>query len=460
MARIFVSSTFSGMQRYREAAERTVRLARHDAVLLEYQGADASAPETYSADQVARCDAFVLLLGPHYGSTDPVHHKSYTQWEYEAAVQRGMKRIVLEGQIREWDDLLADVKERLALPDAKPEIGSMEWGVQQQIRFKRQVRTGATPTRFTDEAELREKLLQALHDLFPANVSPATPARPAVPRGGEILVRLCDRSDQLMQFGELFETMRERQDRRPQVFVLFGGTEQRHEACVERMLCYHVTRRFRDSPYSPTAPPKDQRVLDWPGEDLDEIRFNRLRRLVFKALDRDATVPSDFSTAAFWTRALALKADYIVLIHPLSAEEILASESLIRNRYLAFWDEVARHRLDAGTARPQFIVFFDVKCSRDSAVSGAALRQRLESMFRTADRAFEGSTVSAVTCVLPELGDIREADLGRWLTTYNEFLPPELRDRLPSELFPGFPVPMHVVERRLRDLMGFSSHGD
>jgi len=457
MARIFVSSAFDEMRKFRDLAAEIIRLAGHEPVTLEHRGADPRPPEIYCAEQVGRCDGFVMLLGHLYGSVDKDQNVSFTEWEHRAAVERRLKRLVFELKLSDDDYLIHQIQRSVLERKTKFEPGTTDWKYERQIQFKGDVRKGVTTRPFESEHEFERLLQQALHEHFPSSNKADEVRKPKTP-GGQILVRLCDRVDQLTQFGEQFDRMRQHNVQRPQIYVLFGGEEQRHEACVDRLLCYHINRRFKTSPHPPTAPPKDQRVIEWPSQDCDEIRFNRLRRLVCKALDRDAAVPADYSISALWSRALALKADYVVLLHTLSSDEILASESLIRSRYLAFWDEVDR-LAPTDVPRPQFLIFFDVRCNRGATTVGNMLKARLEAIFQCADRSFENTASPAVICLLPELNDIGQADVQRWLTAYSEFLPDAIRDALPSELFPtlSFPIPMHKVERRLKELMGFTN---
>jgi hypothetical protein len=438
------------MEEYRQAAKEAILRAKHEAVLLEHRGSPHP-PEIYCKKEVENCDIFVLLLGALYGSTNE-EQVSYTEYEHRAALERGLTRIVLILNTPQDAALKQSVFDRWFSSAEQPPEGTIDWQVLRQRIFTQTAVRGVTPYTIKNAQDLTLQLLQALHDHLPH--APA-----ATPLPGELVVHMCNRSDQLAHFGQQFEDPRQKETQRPQIYILFGADSQKHEACVDRLLCYHIKRRFRDAPYPPISPSNNQRVVAWPGQDIDSVRFNRLRYWLFKALDERKEVPTDNEVEHFWNRALALKARYVVLLHILDPDEVIASESLIRFHYLPFWDDVERQELPPQAERPQFLIFVDVKYKAGSHWGGEALRSRLSSIFACQERA--AKFTGAVTCLLPELRDVEGPDIEQWVTTYNEYLRPDLQDSPASELFPPPPLSMHTVEKRIRDLLGLlRSHAD
>jgi hypothetical protein len=93
MIKVFLSSTFKDLAPFREKAEQAINgLSDYKCIAMENFGArDASAAE-YCPDLVAKCDLFILLLGPIYGSCAPDSNKSYTDFfsYHETPVQSGI----------------------------------------------------------------------------------------------------------------------------------------------------------------------------------------------------------------------------------------------------------------------------------------------------------------------------------------------------------------------------------
>jgi energy-coupling factor transporter ATP-binding protein EcfA2 len=89
MIKVFLSSTSKDLEPYRQRAEKAINsIDGYHCVAMENFGARDSSAEVFCHENVEECDLFVLLLGPTYGSCPPGSDKSYTQLEYEAAVNK------------------------------------------------------------------------------------------------------------------------------------------------------------------------------------------------------------------------------------------------------------------------------------------------------------------------------------------------------------------------------------
>jgi len=162
MARIFVSSAFDEMRKFRDLAAEIIRLAGHEPVTLEHRGADPRPPEIYCAEQVGRCDGFVMLLGHLYGSVDKDQNVSFTEWEHRAAVERRLKRLVFELKLSDDDYLIHQIQRSVLERKTKFEPGTTDWKYERQIQFKGDVRKGVTTRPFESEHEFERLLQQAL----------------------------------------------------------------------------------------------------------------------------------------------------------------------------------------------------------------------------------------------------------------------------------------------------------
>lgn len=85
---VFVSSTYVDLQRHRAEVER--RLVGLEQIVkgMEYFGSSPDTPLNVCLANISECRLFVLILGVSYGSVDPNTGKSFTELEYEFALDR------------------------------------------------------------------------------------------------------------------------------------------------------------------------------------------------------------------------------------------------------------------------------------------------------------------------------------------------------------------------------------
>ncbi len=92
MARLFISATTKGLKSYRIAAAAKLRELGHEVVVQDEFQMVPDKIATMLADQIAPCDAVILLIGPVFGAKpadwpDDLPWRSYTQLEYDIAVE-------------------------------------------------------------------------------------------------------------------------------------------------------------------------------------------------------------------------------------------------------------------------------------------------------------------------------------------------------------------------------------
>jgi hypothetical protein len=86
MLTVFLSSTSKDLKLCRDAAFRAVDgLHGYHCVRMEDFGAVDEAPDDFCRAEVAKCDIFVCIAGPLYGSRSPTG-LSFTEREYDAAI--------------------------------------------------------------------------------------------------------------------------------------------------------------------------------------------------------------------------------------------------------------------------------------------------------------------------------------------------------------------------------------
>ena len=85
-----MSSTFEDLKEEREKVIETLLNKNCIPVGMEYFPAADDEQMTIIRQLIDECDYYVLILGGRYGSIEPKTQKSYTQLEYEYAVERGI----------------------------------------------------------------------------------------------------------------------------------------------------------------------------------------------------------------------------------------------------------------------------------------------------------------------------------------------------------------------------------
>jgi hypothetical protein len=85
---VFVSSTFSDLKFERQAAVEAILTAGHIPAGMElFASGDESQMEVIK-QWIDESDVYLLILGGRYGSVEPTSNKSYTQLEYEYAIEK------------------------------------------------------------------------------------------------------------------------------------------------------------------------------------------------------------------------------------------------------------------------------------------------------------------------------------------------------------------------------------
>ena len=158
--RVFVSHTsefreFPRGGSYVAAVERAVSACGHVVVDMADFPAGDLPPAELCAERVQSCDVYVGVLGTRYGS--PVRERpelSYTELEFEAATEAGLKRLVF---------LLDTKAEETGIPASG--LVDLEFGARQE-QFRRRVRdSGLVTQSFSDPAVLGQLVERSLREL-------------------------------------------------------------------------------------------------------------------------------------------------------------------------------------------------------------------------------------------------------------------------------------------------------
>jgi hypothetical protein len=97
MAKVYLSSTYTDLVEYREAAYRTLRKMRHDVIAMEDYVATDERPLRKCLEDVGGCDIYVGLFAWRYGyvpEQDNPDKRSVTELEYRKAGEAGIPRLI------------------------------------------------------------------------------------------------------------------------------------------------------------------------------------------------------------------------------------------------------------------------------------------------------------------------------------------------------------------------------
>lgn len=125
---VFVSSTFTDLIEERQAAVSAILKAGHIPAGMElFTAADRSQMDIIK-NWIDESDVYMLILGGRYGSIEPTTGKSYTELEYDYAVEKGkalfavvIKEEALEQKVKEHGTDFLERDEPKSLSEFKKE---------------------------------------------------------------------------------------------------------------------------------------------------------------------------------------------------------------------------------------------------------------------------------------------------------------------------------------------------
>jgi hypothetical protein len=160
MPSVFLSSVATGIEPYREVAYHAIEgLERYHCVRMEDFGARADTPFAVCADRIRECDVFVGIVGQRYGSMAPDTGKSYSESEYDRAVELGKPRLMFLAPES------FPVPANLIEPDEVRE---------RQAKFRAKVTSDSVVAFFAEEQELAGRVIQAIHNLRSQSIEERT----------------------------------------------------------------------------------------------------------------------------------------------------------------------------------------------------------------------------------------------------------------------------------------------
>lgn len=109
MSRIYVSSTFKDLEEYRKSVRFVLNQMKHEGIAMEYYVAENQPPLEKCLADVASCDLYIGIFAWKYGSIPIGKDKSFTELEYEKAVETGKDCLIfLLHEEAPWPKTLMD----------------------------------------------------------------------------------------------------------------------------------------------------------------------------------------------------------------------------------------------------------------------------------------------------------------------------------------------------------------
>lgn len=149
--RVFLSSTSKDLGEYREAACKAIGcLGDCHCVLVNNFGSVPLNPDKFCLTKVKECDLFIGIVGHLYGSCPQGSGQSYTEREYEAAVENGIPCLMF---FAPYD---FPIPANLIESDDKRK---------KQGAFRKRVSENCIRSEFTSEADLATKIIVSIYNL-------------------------------------------------------------------------------------------------------------------------------------------------------------------------------------------------------------------------------------------------------------------------------------------------------
>jgi hypothetical protein len=166
--KVFVSSTSFGLLGFRDVARDVITKFKYagvtcfEPVMMEKFGAQDGPAREVCADKVRACDVLVGIIGIRYGAHPPDDQTSYTELEFQTAVDENLSRLMflldeevarqLESTKQQGDDQ-ADRQEQLRSRVGIDRVAEMTVGKPDAV---------STPDAVDTEEDFRDKLTRAL----------------------------------------------------------------------------------------------------------------------------------------------------------------------------------------------------------------------------------------------------------------------------------------------------------
>lgn len=107
---VFISSPFLKLKRHRKAAVEAVVNWGHIPIALENFSAKAAKDHEVISKAISDCQIYILIMGHHCGSVMPGSDITYTEFEFKAALEKGMDILAFMEDLEEAKEEISEDK--------------------------------------------------------------------------------------------------------------------------------------------------------------------------------------------------------------------------------------------------------------------------------------------------------------------------------------------------------------
>jgi uncharacterized protein DUF4062/iSTAND domain-containing protein len=419
---VFISSTAKDLAEFRTSTITQVeRLDGWKCVNMERFGARAGPTVDACKELVQSCDLFLGIVGHLYGSCPRESSTSYTEHEYEAAVTKGIPRLMFIAQ-----DSVA-VSAELRAADSHPH--------RQRVFRDRVQSSGEIVGSFDSPLGLAADAATAIANyVFSRIPLPPDPSR----RGrGEIVSKLCNRAIQEMQFWKGFSSAVKKTPGLPQIYIIRGDEKEAPGSLVSRFRFKNI-QEYANKLW-PTEGAVSYKSPSWPATDDEKTRQARLAELLFDAWEA-GPVPDlgEEKAGAVFARKTAPRREKIMILkHEIRAADwdLLTLDTF--KWYLSFWDDAGQEltRPQRSSTPPQLVIFLGIIYSDKKSASGwlrwlpgagrfdsSALERDLLSILNARQtRVSDSGEQLCPVCMLDPLSCVKRDDVMTWFSANQIF---------------------------------------
>jgi len=259
--------------------------------------------------------------------------------------------------------------------------------------------------------------------------------------------KMCDRNKQADDFIDHFQENHEKYPGRPQLYLLHGDTEERHDSFIERIRHKELRKLWEDDIYYPNEMP------DWTESGELERRKQRLIRNLTNTFGDK--IKADISATDFSRLPCFDKRSLVIMRHNIDAFKWdKRHETDMILWYRNYWS-----KLKCNEKTPLFLIFLNIEYPKDSKVS---LKQRMCiwkycSPKNIETRLAEIANIKNEKCpcsLLSKLEPVDEFHVREWLKVHARRFESEW-EKIISEIFSAgnSKVSMNVIETILLKLL-------
>jgi hypothetical protein len=370
MARVYISSSYSDLREERQLVSEIISQLGHDAVGMESYRANEAPPLDFCVRDVQNSSHYVGIFAFRYGTA--VKGKSITEWEYEAAGEKGIPRFIFTLKNgAAWQTDRVD-------PD-RSQIDALRKRLQDPL-------TGHLVQEFKDAGELAAQLRKVVEvDIGRGEQFPS------------ILPFLCDRGAQRDQ---LIDALKLRG--RPLVCVIHGDEKQAHDRFLDR-LRDHILPEILASGAS--RPAISAFHVQWPARAKDRSQATRslVRNLASGVrLAVDSSVQDIHEHLRQFPTPVMIWANY-------RADDWDEGGLRSIESFLDLWGQWPELDLDE-----RLMVFLMVKYPRETRRLFALKLWNKTAQIEAALQGFHQKVENAHCCVLDRLPDITHQETEDW----------------------------------------------